>query len=80
MYTEEMSKAFKAIKAPKNFGVTLYENPDFITIEIDPHQLVALSGKEKEKAVDYINNVKRTLESFGAVILVVRREIDGNNN
>lgn len=80
MYTEEMSKAFKAIKAPKNFGVILYENPDFITIEVDPHQLVSLSKPQQIKAVEYVNNVKRTLEEFGAVILVVRKEIDGNNN
>ncbi len=75
-----MSKAFKAIRAPKNFRVTLYENPDFITIEIDPHELIALTEKQQIKAVEYVNKVKKTLEGFGAVILVVRKEINGTDN
>lgn len=75
-----MSKAFKAIRAPKNFGVTLYDNPDFITIEIDPHELIALTEKQQIKAVEYVNKVKKTLEGFGAVILVVRKEINGTDN
>lgn len=80
MYTPEMASAFKAIKAPKGFGVIIYDNNDFITIEVDPKELSSLSKPNQLKAVDYINNVKKTLENFGAVIFIVRKELDGNNN
>jgi hypothetical protein len=76
MYTPEMASAFKSISAPKGFGVVLYENDDFLTMEIDPKELVGLSDKNKTKAVDYINQVKKTLESFGAVVFIVRKALE----
>lgn len=76
MYTPEMASAFKAISAPDNFGIILYENDDFITIEIDPKELINLSDEDKTKAVEYVNNVKKTLESFGAVIFIVRKALE----
>lgn len=71
-----MATAFKGIIAPDGFGVVLYENDDFITIEVDPNDLIKLSDEDKILAVDYINDVKRTLESFGAVIFIVRKALD----
>jgi len=76
MYTPEMASAFKSIVAPDNFGVILYENDDFITMEIDPKDLVNLSDEDKIKAVDYVNNVKKTLESFGAIVFIVRKALE----
>ena len=71
-----MASAFKAIIAPKNFGLTIYENDDFLTLEVDPKELISLSEEDRVKAVDYINEVKRTLESLGAVILIVRKALE----
>ncbi len=76
MYTPEMASAFKAIVPPKNFGVVLMENPDFLTIQIEPGDLEKLSEEEIPQAVQYINDVKRTLESFGAIVLVVREALE----
>ncbi len=71
-----MASAFKAIVPPKNFGVVLMENPDFLTIQIEPGDLEKLSEEEIPQAVQYINDVKRTLESFGAIVLVVREALE----
>lgn len=76
MYTPEMASAFKSIVAPNNFGVVLYENDDFITMEIDPKDLVSLPDEDKIKAVEYVNNVKKTLESFGVVVFIVRKALE----
>jgi hypothetical protein len=76
MYTPEMASAFKSISAPDGFGVVLYENDDFLTMEIDPKELISLSDDDKTKAVDYINQVKKTLESFGAVVFIVRKALE----
>jgi hypothetical protein len=76
MYTPEMASAFKAVVAPDGFGVTLYENDDFLTIEVDPKDLIQLSDEKKIEAVKYVNDVKRTLESFGSVVFVVRKALE----
>jgi hypothetical protein len=76
MYTTEMATAFRAIVPPKNFGVVLLENDDFITIQIDPKELLAVPDEERPDAVKYINDVKSTLEGLGAVILIVREALE----
>lgn len=76
MYTIEMAKAFKKIKAPKNFGVLVYENENFITIQINPKQLINLTEKETEDAINYVNKVKKTFENLGAVVFVIRETIE----
>jgi hypothetical protein len=76
MYTPEMASAFKNISAPKGFGVVLYENDDFLTMEIDPKELINLSDDDKVKAVEYVNQVKKTLESFGAIVFIVRKALE----
>ena len=76
MYTTEMATAFRAIVPPKNFGVVLLENDDFITIQVDPKELLAVPDEERANAVKYINDVKNTLEGLGAVILIVREALE----
>jgi hypothetical protein len=76
MYTAEMATAFKAIVPPKNFGVVLLENDDFITIQIDPKELLAVPEEELESAVKYINDVKSTLEGFGAIVMILREVLE----
>ena len=80
MYTPEMASAFKAIVPPQNFGVTLYENDDFITMEIDPKELVDISEEKAIEITKYINDVKKTLEDFGATVFIVRNAIGENND
>jgi hypothetical protein len=76
MYTAEMATAFKAIVPPKNFGVVLLENDDFITIQIDPKELLAVPEEDLESAVKYINDVKSTLEGLGAIVMILREALE----
>ena len=70
-----MADAFHAIIPPKNFGVVLYDSDDYITLKVETQELLALSEEDRQPAVDYINNVKKTLESFGAIVLIVREAL-----
>ena len=72
MYTVEMATAFKNIIPPQNFGVMIYDAEDFLTIMIEPKDLENLDKNQAEEVVKYINNVKKTLEDHGAIVLVVR--------
>ena len=72
MYTPEMSTAFHAITPPKNFGVVLMDNDDYVNLMIDPEEFLALSDDEQVEAVDYINSVKKALEANGAIVQVIR--------
>jgi len=76
MYTMEMAKAFKAIKSPKNFGVVIYDNDDFVTIKINPEKLLNLTTKQIEDITEYLNKVKKTFESFGAIVFIVRDTLE----
>ena len=48
MYTIEMATAFKEIIAPENFGVTLYDAEDYITMVIDPKDIQDLITNNPE--------------------------------
>lgn len=80
MYTIEMAKAFKSIKPPKDFGVVIYDNENFITIQINPEKLLNLTEAQTQKVVDYINNVKQTFEKLGATVFVVRDTLEKNES
>ena len=58
MYTLEMATAFKSIVPPNKFGLTVLENPDFLTLVVDPKDLENLADGEIELIVKYINDVK----------------------
>jgi hypothetical protein len=76
MYTPEMATAFKAIVPPKNFGVTILENDDFLTIQIEPEEIVKLSQEEIPFAIKYIEDVKNVLEKNGANVLIIREPLE----
>ena len=75
MYTPEMSTAFHAIVPPKNFGVSIADNEDYLNLIVDPKEVMALSAEEVLQAVEYINSVKKALEDLGAIVQVVREVI-----
>lgn len=70
-----MAKAFKSIVPPENFGVTILENDDFVTVMIDPEQIESLLDDQVEPAVKYINDVKKALEDQGAIVFIVREAL-----
>ena len=75
MYTTEMATAFKALVPPENFGVTILDANDFLTIQIDPEDIESLLDHQVNDAVKYINDVKKVLEEQGAIVYIVREAL-----
>lgn len=75
MYTTEMATAFKALVPPENFGVTILDANDFLTIQIAPEDIENLLDHQVNDAVKYINDVKKVLEEHGAIVYVVREAL-----
>ena len=71
-----MANAFKSIVPPKNFGVTIMDSGDFLTVVIDPEDIEELQDNQVDDAVKYINDVKRVLEEQGAIVYVVRKALE----
>jgi hypothetical protein len=72
MYTDEMARAFRSIRAPKNFSVQILENEHFITVKANEREFMRLGDSEKRQAIEYLARVKTALEDNGAIVLLVR--------
>jgi hypothetical protein len=72
MYTDAMKMAFHSITAPKNFGVQIIDNDNFITVKASEKIFMKLLDEEKRSAVEYMIRVKKALEDNGAIVLLVR--------
>jgi hypothetical protein len=75
MYTVEMATAFKSLTPPENFGVTVLDANDFLTVQIDPEDIESLLDHQVEDAIQYIKDVKRVLEEQGAIVYIVREAL-----
>ena len=75
MYTDEMRKAFRSIRAPKDFSIDLVDNEHFLVIRADEKAFVRLGHDDKIEAVQYMVKVKKALEDNGAVVLMTRKAI-----
>ena len=75
MYTEEMRKAVHSINTPKNFGVTIIDNDNFLTIKLNEKDFINMFHDQKIEAVQYVAKVKDALEQNGAIVLVTREAI-----
>jgi hypothetical protein len=75
MYTVEMATAFKSLVPPENFGVTILDANDFLTVQIDPEDIESLLDHQVEDAIQYIKDVKRVLEEQGAIVYIVREAL-----
>jgi hypothetical protein len=72
MYTDEMARAFRYVRAPKNFSVQILENEHFITVKANEKEFMRLGDSEKRQAIEYLARVKAALEDNGAIVLLVR--------
>jgi len=72
MYTDQMKRAFRSIHAPKNFGLTLIDNDNFITVKASEPEFMRLTVEDRVTAVEYMIRVKKALEDNGAIVLLVR--------
>lgn len=70
-----MATAFKSITPPENFGVTILDAGDFLTIQIDPEDIESLLDNQVDDAVQYIKDVKSTLEEHGGIVYIVREAL-----
>ena len=75
MYTDSMRKAFRSIRAPKNFSVDLVDNEHFLVIRADEKAFIRLGQDDKIEAVQYMVKVKKALEENGAVVLLTRKAV-----
>ena len=75
MYTDKMRMAFHSIPAPKNFGVSLIDNENFLTIKLNERSFMNMTHDEKLDAIKYVSIVKKALEMEGAIVLVTREVI-----
>lgn len=70
-----MRRAFHSITPPKGFKVQIIDNEHFLTIKLDEKQFAKMFHDEKIEALQYVIQVKKTLEMTGAIILITREPI-----
>jgi hypothetical protein len=71
-YTEEMRKKVWELKKPMFLLMDIVKYPDFLALRLYEDNFIQFDGVEKEKVIDYVNKVKKLLESYG-----VRVELEG---
>ena len=75
MYTDEMRKAVHSITPPKNFGVNIMDNDNFLTIKLNEKDFEYMVHDEKIQAIQYVKKVKDALEQNGAIVLITREAL-----
>lgn len=76
MYNDKMGKAFHAIKPPKNFSLTIYDNLDRLVLLINPKDLTNISDNDKIIIGKYIQDVVDALVKAGAPVEIVREALE----
>jgi hypothetical protein len=76
MYTEAMRKAVHSIIPPKNFGISIIDNDNFLTIKLNEKDFIPMVHDEKIQAVQYVAKIKDVLEQNGAIVLVTREALN----
>lgn len=72
-YTQEMAKAIRGLTKPvNNLQLDIVKYPDFLAIRLYEDNFIQFDGIKKEMVIDYVDKVKRLLESYG-----VRCELEG---
>ena len=71
-YTQEMSRKIKEIPKPGMLLMDIVQYPDFIAIRLYEDNFIQFDGSAKERVIDYVNKVKKLIESYG-----VRCELEG---
>jgi len=68
MYNLNMQKAFRSIPVPHDFNADILDYDKFITIQFYESQWRHYTDAERFKCIQYLERVKKTLESLGAVV------------
>ena len=70
MYNAEMQKAFRSVKVPKGFKAHIVDYDKFLTIRFYESQWKDYTEAQRFKCVQYMVNVKKALESLGAIVAI----------
>lgn len=71
-YTPEMKKRVKEIPCPAMLMMDIVKYPEFIALRLYEDNFIQFEGSAKERVIDYVNKVKKLIESYG-----VRCEMEG---
>lgn len=71
-YTPEMSKRVKEIPCPPLLMMDVVKYPEFLALRLYEDNFIQFDGSAKERVIDYVNKVKKLIESYG-----VRCELEG---
>jgi len=75
MYTDIMRKIVHSIPAPKNFGIEIIDNNQFLTIKLNEKSFLYMGHDDKITSLQYIIKLKKALEDCGAVVLITREAV-----
>jgi hypothetical protein len=68
MYTENMKKAVRSVKIPKDFMVDILDYDHFLTVQFYESQWRHFNDSERLLCIQYLTRVKNILEGFGAKV------------
>jgi len=72
-YTKEMAKRLREIKKPvHDLEMDVVKYPEFLALRLYEDNFMQYTGNKKEMVIDYVNKVKKMLETYG-----VRVELEG---
>jgi hypothetical protein len=71
-YTQEMAKRIREIPKPNLLLMDIAQYPDFLSVRLYEDNFIQFEGSNKERVIDYVNKVKKLIESYG-----VRCELEG---
>ena len=72
-YNKEMSNAVRGIKKPvSDLQMDIVQYPEFLCLRLYEDNFAKYSGIRKEMVIDYLEKVKKVIESYG-----VRCELEG---
>jgi hypothetical protein len=71
-YTQEMAKRIREIPKPNLLLMDIAQYPEFLSVRLYEDNFIQFDGSAKERVIDYVNKVKKLIESYG-----VRCELEG---
>jgi hypothetical protein len=73
VYTKQMAAAIRQIKQPvRGLSIDIVKYPEFLTIRMYEDNIMSYDINDRVKITDYVNMVRKIIESFG-----VRCEFEG---
>lgn len=75
LYTKEMAKAIRQVKAPyKGIVVDIRQRPNYIAVVVHEKNIMEFSQEQRMNIMEYLLQIRAMIQNFG-----VRSEIEGIN-